>query len=207
MDKRNDIITPISKKDERLRLDIHSNSPRNYLAYPLEYGPADCWRLATRLKLKKKFFNHIPALQAKQNLPARIWNNYIIISVERHPFDRAISSYFWRTRKIANPVSLNEYIKYAPAKELSNWSIYSIEDNVIADFMIRYEHLQDDLSKLSKLLKLPRDIELPPLKAKSDHRHDKRPWQELLNSSSLQRLRLSCAKEAIYFNYNLNKID
>lgn len=203
MGERGDIITPISPEDEKLRRNLSAAGPRNYLASPIEYGVNDVWRLASRLKLKKRFFNHIPAYLAQERLPASIWKEYLIVSIDRHPFDRAISSYYWRTRKMANPPSVNEYVLNAPSKELSNWQIYSIEDNIVAGFMMRYEALTEDLSRLSELLGLSHPIQLPPEKTKGTHRLDRRPWRELLDQSSTRRLRLVCAKEAISLGYDL----
>jgi len=198
-----DIITPISSEDEQLRRNLNAPGPRNYLASPIEYRVKDAWRLASRFKLKKRFFNHIPAHLAQSRLPAPIWREYLIVSIERHPFDRAISSYYWRTRKMANPPSVNEYVLNAPSKELSNWQIYSINDHIVANFMMRYETLGDDLLRLSELLRLPRPIELPEKKTKGAHRLDRSPWHELLNKSSMDRLRLVCAKEALGLGYTL----
>lgn len=197
-----DIITPISNEDEKLRQRLGLPGPRNYLAGPHRYGAGDLWKLASRLKLKKKFYNHIPARLAQQRLPSETWSNYLIISIERHPFDKAISSYYWRTRKQRLRISLSEYLQTCPTSELSNWDIYTINDQLVVDFMLRYEQLEADLEQLSARLGLRDTLQLPRERTKSQHRQDHRPWQDVLDPTSIQRLRLVCAKELLTFHYS-----
>ncbi|MCU0529976.1 MAG: hypothetical protein MUD04_10925 [Cyanobium sp. Prado107] len=199
--ERNDVITPISHEDERLSRKLGYPGPRNYRAPIHQYSLADLARLIGRAKLKKRFYNHIPAALVKAQLPEAVWNGYLKISVERNPFDKAISSYYWRTRKQKQPISISNYIQTCPASEISNWPIYSINDTIITDVMLRFEHLRNDLIDLAERLGLNRPLLLPEQRPKGQHRQDKRPWQEVLDEPSQERIRLVCAREIQALGY------
>ncbi len=196
-----DVITPISRDDEHLSRRLGFPGPRNFRTPLHHYSAPDLVRLVSRARLKKRFYNHIPAAQIKAQLPAPTWDAYLKISVERNPFDKAISSYYWRSRKQSQPLPINAYIKSCPPGELSNWDIYSINDTLITDVMLRYESLAADLLALSRRLGLERPLELPTQRPKGQHRHDKRPWQEVLDAASQQRIRLICAREIQALRY------
>ena len=68
----NDIITAISPKDEKLRLNLGYRGKQNILI------PGT----------SKKYFNHMPASAVKPTLPTEIWDEYFKFCVERNPWDR-----------------------------------------------------------------------------------------------------------------------
>lgn len=192
---RGDVITPISREDERLSRRLGRPGPRHFRAPLREYSGRDLARLLTRARLRNRFYNHIPAAEVKALLPAAVWDGYLKISVERNPFDKAISSYYWRTRKLSQPPSIAEYLRHCPASELSNWAIYTINDRVITDVMLRYESLASDLQRLGQRLGLEHPLNLPEQRPKGHYRRDPRPWQEVLDATSQERIRQVCARE------------
>lgn len=196
-----DVITPISAADERISRQLGHPGPRHFRAPLKRYTPEDLRSLLTRAKLKKRFYNHIPAAQVKAELPDSIWQNYLKISVERNPFDKAISSYFWRTRKQHQPITIQDYLHTCPETDISNWKIYSIDDQLVTDVMLRHEHLNDDLRALATQLGLPHSLNLPQQRPKGQIRRDHRPWQEVLNAACQDRIRQVCAKEIATFDY------
>jgi hypothetical protein len=198
-----DVITPVSAEDERLSRELGRPGPRNFRAPLHHYSGRDLVRLLGRAKLAKRFYNHIPAAEVKARLPSRIWDGYLKISVERNPFDKAISSYYWRTRRQRQPVPLAEYVRTCPTSELSNWAVYTINDTPVTDVMLRYESLQDDLVALSARLGLEQPLALPQQRPKGDHRRDRRPWQEVLDAASQERIALVCAREILALNYTM----
>lgn len=198
---RGDVITPISREDERISRALGRPGPRHFRAPLRHYSGRDLARLITRARLKKRFYNHIPAAQVKAQLPPAVWDGYLKISVERNPFDRAISSYYWRTRKQAQPPTIAAYLRHCPASELSNWAIYTVNDTVITDVMLRYESLASDLQQLSQRLALEHPLALPQQRPKGQHRRDARPWQEVLDAASQERIRAACAHEIEALHY------
>lgn len=196
-----DVITPISREDERLSRQLGRPGPRGFRAPLREYGGRDIGRLLGRLRLKKRFYNHIPAAAVRAQLPEAIWRSYRKISIERNPFDKAISSYYWRTRKLPQPPSLSEWLQHCPVSEISNWEVYTIEDALITDVMLRHEQLEQDLQTLSRTLGLERPLELPRQRPKGQVRRDRRPWQEVLDAAGEARIRQVCSREITALGY------
>jgi hypothetical protein len=196
-----DVITPISSADERLNRQLGHLGPRHYRAPLGRYSRHDWLRLICRGRLKKRFYNHMSAAQVRAEVSSAVWDDYMKISVERNPFDKAISSYYWRTRKQRQPVSLDTYLLQCPTSEISNWPIYTINDEPIVDVMLRQEHLPEDLAALGQRLGLSAPLALPQQRPKGQVRRDRRPWQEVLNATCEQRIREVCAREIATFHY------
>ena len=49
--------------------------------------------------------------------------------------------------------------------KLNNWSIYAIGDEIVADRVLRYENLADEISRLLKDLKVEADLEMPRMRS------------------------------------------
>jgi hypothetical protein len=198
---RGDVITPISAVDERLSRQLGHLGPRHFRATLRQYRRRDWLRLLSRGRLKKRFYNHMPAALVKAELPSALWDGYLKISVERNPFDKAISSYYWRTRKQRQPVSLDSYLLTCPTSEISNWPIYTINDTPVVDVMLRQEQLDQDLAVLGQRLGLSAPLALPRQRPKGEVRRDRRPWQDVLTPACEQRIREVCAREIATFSY------
>jgi hypothetical protein len=196
-----DVNTPISSADERLNRQLGHLGPRHYRAPLGRYSYHDWLRLICRGRLKKRFYNHMSAAQVRAEVSRAVWDNYLKISVERNPFDKAISSYYWRTRKQRQPISLETYLLQCPTSEISNWPIYTINDEPIVDVMLRQEHLPQDLAALGQRLGLSAPLALPQQRPKGQVRRDRRPWQEVLNATCERRIREVCAREIATFHY------
>ena len=102
---------------------------------------------------------HMPALRVRQMVGSRVWRRYRKITVVRNPWDRIISFWRWRQRRMKQAVTLEEFItaiesgsnetmKACSALGWDNWPIYSIDDVVVADEVIRYENLNEDLRRV-----------------------------------------------------------
>ena len=144
---KNDIITPIVIQDEKIRQKLNFNSPQNY----------------------KGFEEHMTALEVKNKLDAEIFNNYFKFIVVRNPFEQIISAYYWhneskkKERKFLffrkKPLSFNKFFK-RKAQHIFYDEINRYTDNgkVIIDGFIKYENFENDLIRISNLLKLPENL-------------------------------------------------
>ena len=86
----NDIVTPIFHKDEVLR----EVGPQN-TRIPLRSRLRDVG--SVRQRLAGQYWNHMPATYVRSALGQQVWDQYLTFTVERNPYDRAISKYWWAT--------------------------------------------------------------------------------------------------------------
>jgi hypothetical protein len=168
-----DIITPISAVDEQVRQSLGYPGPQHYLKPKKEYGLADYWTSIRKRKPVSKFYNHISATDIKRQIPADVWDSYFRFSIVRNPFDRAVSRFFWRNRH--GEVSLDQFRSFLfkdPQALGRNRKRTEIDGKSVVDFMIRFEHLEEDLLTLSEKLNLPRELynEFRSFGAKKGHR-------------------------------------
>jgi hypothetical protein len=104
-----DIVTPISDKDEKIRSELGYQGPQNYTASFGEYGLLDYVKFLFLRKQKMNFYNHMSASEIKRLVGDNIWHSYYKFCIERNPCDRLISHYYWVNRKDKKP-SFSEYL-------------------------------------------------------------------------------------------------
>ena len=194
-----DIITPIHPDDEAIRRSLEYPGPQNFLMPPSSYARSDWLRFIASGR-RKRFVNHASAAYVESHVPSQVWRDYFTFSVERDPFDKAVSRYFWSTRD-PRP-SINEFLHNVPASVLSNWHLYTRNDHIHVDALVRFEHLDDDLRLIAERLSLPHELRLP--RAKSGYRRDRRHYSCLLDSQARARVETVCAKEIAAFGYRWN---
>jgi len=190
-----DIVTPLHRKDEIYCKRLGLIGATNYRAAFNTYNFEDAWSAIKKRRLKRRFYGLMPAKEIHTQLSSETWNNYLKISIERNPFDKAISSYYWHNRKSSNPPSLCEWLRDCSISKISNWKSYTINDTIAVNLVIKYENLTNELLSLSERLGLETAIKLPPQKPKGNIRKDRRPWQEVIDATSKERIRQVCRKE------------
>jgi hypothetical protein len=113
---------------------------------------------------------HATARQMRRVLGREVFDGYLKFAVERNPWDRQVSPYHhrcWKTgrtpdfdRDMASPIYRNtEYCR------LDNWSIYAIGGEIVADRVLRYERLAEDVEALRRELGIPEPLEMPRARA------------------------------------------
>ncbi len=119
---------------------------------------------------------HATAWQVRRVLGPEIFDSYYKFAVERNPWERQVSLYFHREWKKGNAkpdfdrdmrsrlYRNTEYVR------LNNWSIYAIGGRVVADRVLHYERLEDELAELSDALAFPAPLRLPKLRNYSGDR-------------------------------------
>jgi|SaaInlStandDraft_4_1057021.scaffolds.fasta_scaffold02821_4 hypothetical protein len=136
------------------------------------------WKLASDLNKRyytKKFGKlpqHVSAKILEKYVPE--WSEYNKFCVVRNPWDKTLSDYFWRVRNIKNPPSFDEYLSNLfSGKNLNgivpmghnNWDMYTINDEVCMDNIVRFENLSSDLTEiLNNQLKIDWDGWMPNAK-------------------------------------------
>ncbi len=129
---------------------------------------------ALKRKLPQLFGLHVhaTAAQAKAVIGAAKFNSYFKFAVERNPWDRQASLYFQRKNKRGQDGDADfdrdmksllfrstEYVR------LNNWSIYTINNDIVADEIIRYENLDAGLQKILAHIGLMGALNMPSLRS------------------------------------------
>jgi hypothetical protein len=203
-----DIITPLATEDELLRLGMDPNSlPRNFLTDPrLE----EDYRAAVRRKDKpamKHFrkhvfgdlytvFNHASARRARKVLDRAAWDSAFKFTIERHPYEKAVSMAWFRLGSREFPDVLEQTIANG---KFRNYDLYTVDGDVAVDFIIRYEHLAEDVKHVEdKLGGIEILSRLPEAKGS---RTDRRPATELLSAAQKSAIQKICAEEFALMGY------
>ena len=182
-----DIISPISPEDEKMRSELGYRGPQHHLASAREYGVVDVAKLLVRGRKKNRFYNHISAGEVKNLIGEDTWNRYYKFCFERNPWDRVISLYYWRCKSEPRP-TISEFIDTGVLKRLKNkgLGLYSIEGQVAVDKICRFENIAEELELIRSRLGITEKLALP--RAKSYFRKDKRSYRDILNTEQQRRI-------------------
>ena len=192
-----DIVTPIVPETKEELEKMGFKGAQNYKLSPFQFT-VDDWRKRLRGE-RPAFRDHVPAAYIKKVLGGRIWNRYFKFSIERNPYDKAVSRYYWSTRKMEPRPTLEDHLNARAPAALSNWHLYTIDDELAVDYMMRYESLEESLRYVEEALALPSPLQLPT--AKSGYRKSRRHYSQLISPEARKRIDTVCAKELAAFRY------
>lgn len=182
-----DVITKIVPKDQALRASLGYPGPQNEFVRDASGGTFE-------------LLNHAPAAVARDLLGER-FRDYCMFTIERNPFDRVISQYWWEVQGMAEPPPISLFLERARPELLSNWHLYATDDQLIVDHVGRYESLDESLAFIAERLALGCPIVLPERKVKSEFRRDRRPWREVLSTADRLFVERVCHHELAAFGY------
>lgn len=175
----NDIITPISPKDEAYRRELGFKSAQNYKIHKQH--------LSFKKRLKRligqdsyEFYNHMSAEEVKRNVHKSVWQSYFKFAFVRNPFDKVVSGYFWFNQNRTD-ISLSEYLQSGEAKQMKGPDVYMIGNELAVDRLFKFEELEDSIAFLNNKLELDGALKLPSKKSKSHTRKDKRHYRDILS--------------------------
>lgn len=182
-----DVLTPTASGDDAVRRIAGGRLPQNYRRTRAHYTPLDLPRLVLHGVPKARFHKHMSASEIRCAISEQVWNSYFKFTVERNPWDRAISLYHWRKRAGLEE-SLTEFIASGALKDLrrKGRDLYTIDGKIAVDRILRFEDLERELEQIRRRLGLPGPLELP--RAKGNSRTDRRHYTEVLTAEDRQRI-------------------
>jgi hypothetical protein len=195
-----DIITPITPADERIRSYLGYRGPQNYLPPISDNGSGDAAKAQGLRKKKCRFFNHSPAKQVRRCLGESVWNSYYKFCFERNPWDRFISLYYWHCRSEPRPTISAFLDSDMPLKlKKRGFELYTINGEIAVDRVCLYENLTEELENIRLRLGLPEKLEIP--RAKATFRKDRRSYRDILNEAQATKIGALFSEEITLFNY------
>jgi hypothetical protein len=194
-----DIVTPIAPP-------VEGHQPRNYEGFinPIpEILERPC-KLFSALRhtitSREKFYNHMPAREVRNRVPADVWNAYFKFCVERNPWDKVLSHYHMHAAREGGSLTLDEYL--ARGRFPINYFRYTDRSGkkIIMDRVLRYENLLAELGEVFAQLNIGFDGTLG-VTAKSEYRTDRRPYQQVFNNDQRLIVGKAFAKEIELHGY------
>lgn len=196
-----DVITPITVEDEKVRAALGYRGPQNYRIPLSAHGVKGLAKvlLQGRCAQQWKFYNHIPAAMVKKGIDRDIWDGYFKFCIERNPFDRCVSSYFWTHQREPRPPFARHVNLHSNLLKENGYYLYTIDDQVVVDRICRHESLVSDLEEVRLRIGLPEALELP--KAKARFRKDKSHYREIIDAESRSKIAALFSEELRLFGY------
>ena len=207
-----DIVTSLSAErgEETLRQQEGGYGPAGHLKSLFAHKGLKEWR---RLLLRGQWASygqHMTAKEIKRLVGSEIWNNYLKITIERNPWDRALSRYWWQKyrweeRGRTGFPSISEYLRWLEEHKphwISNWGHYTIRNKIAVDRVLFFENLAIDLVRLAHDLGVGEEkLQLPMKRAKGGFRGDTRSYHEVLSESDRELIYRLCRREIETFGY------
>lgn len=197
-----DICAPVSQK-KTVREGEEGYVARNYhgLFIPRPFRPEGLpSRFGSELKellRRQRYKSHLPATDVRWRLGRQTWDRYYKFSVERNPWDKAVSDYFWRRRNFPREISFDEWLPRAYPR--SRLSFLTIGGKLAMDRVMRYENLAQDFAALMRDLGIEAIPELP--RAKTGVRPDRASYRDVHTAFTRDYIARICAAEIEAFRY------
>jgi hypothetical protein len=195
-----DVIT--RDTDDALRRELGYPGPQNDGGIALRAYTFSEWRRLLTRGERARFKNHTPAARIRALVGEDVWRSYYKFSIERNPWDKAISLYYWRTRDVDPRPSLLDFLNGVGARSLSNAHIYLIDGTPAVDHIVEYARLADELEELRPRLGLAEALALP--RAKASHRVERSHYSELIGPAERAVIDAACAREIALLGYRFD---
>jgi hypothetical protein len=192
-----DVIT--RDADDALRRELGYPGPQNDGGIPLSQYTFSEWRRLLLRGARARFKNHTPAVRIRALVGEEIWRSYHKFAIERDPWDKAISLYYWRTRNEQPRRPLLQFLKEVGARSLSNAHIYLIDGKPAVDRIIAFERLPQELEEIRTQLALPEPLSLP--RAKGTHRAERSHYSQLIGPAERAVIDAACRREIELLGY------
>ncbi len=127
-----------------------------------------------------KYQSHIKAREVRERIPDDIWKDYYKFTVDRNPWDKVLSHYYFvrqRYGKYDRNISFDEYLDVAELPY--NYTKYTdTKGNLMVDRVLRYEDLNEELGEVFGEIGVPFEGSLGATE-KSHYRKDRRPYRDV----------------------------
>lgn len=209
-----DIVTPLAERlgEEELRRREGGYGPVGWQKNIAEHRGFTEWRrLLLYGRRAPRFGEHARADEICSLVSPNVWRDYFKFSLERNPWDRALSRYYWqkhrweRKPRRSDFPGLHDYLLWLEREKphwISNWSHYAIGDDIAVDKMLFFERLVDGLDEVRRQLGVREDLSLPERQAKSGFRPGKGEPAVELDRQSRDLIGRLCAREIRAFDYH-----
>jgi hypothetical protein len=184
------------------------HEPRNYRGFfnPLPEILASGGRLAVRtlwqLVRRRRFLGMLPAFVVRGRVPRAVWEGYYKFAVDRNPWDKIVSAYWFQTRERGVRMEFDAFLASDRPRGLSDHRMYTDprSGELLVDRVLRFESLDRELGEVFERCGVPWEGRLSE-RAKGGYRKDRRPYQELYDDAGRERVERIFAREIELLGY------
>ena len=195
----NDIITPITLEDENVKRSLGLPGAQNYLKPRNEWSFKQWRDYLNKGKKPKKFYHHISSAEIIKLVPDEVWNSYFKFTLERNPFDKVVSFYYWRKAN-EKYEKVSDFILDGGLDPILSYGMYSTNETPVVDKIYQYEDLDFFEKDISKRFNFQEPFQLVGYKAKSQSRKIK-DYRKVLDDKAVELIKLAFEKEIKLFGY------
>jgi hypothetical protein len=149
------------------------------------------------------YYNHMPGHVVRERIGRQVWDSYFKFCVERNPWDKAISHYFWKRARANLDMTFDQYVWSEEARIPARIDLYTEPQDPgtpIVDEILRYEDLNGGLARVFDRLGIPFAGRLD-VQAKGEYRTDRRDYREVYTPEQARKIAELYAREIQLLDY------
>jgi hypothetical protein len=146
------------------------------------------------------FFNHMTAAEIRGAIGPE-WDDYFKFCVERNPWDKTLSYYHMMNHRGGGALDFDEFLAVNDLPiNFPKYTDPSDPNRVIVDRVLRYERLNDELTRVFGELGIPFPGTLG-INAKSEYRQDRRPYRDVYTEAQAAIVASAFSRERALHGY------
>lgn len=166
---------------------------------------------AVKARYRRSLFRnpvHSPAKNVQSMFPYE-WEHYFKFCFVRNPYEQALSEYSHQRRNSKREFDFDYFIMaltgevedrdITPSGLISNWPLYTIDDQVAVDHIGRYANLEDDFAWLCQRLGIPHRGRL--LEEKVENHNRTKNLNDFYDTANSVRVHELYGKEIEHFSF------
>ena len=207
-----DVVTPLGFDQDSQRYQMYPGLlPQNFSSdKSLEKAFGEAIESGNQRQMRKIFREqmrssdllgarrHGSATLAREIAGDQFWNSAFKFTVERHPYEKAVSFAWFRAERNGDfEQALKEILEIGVYR---NFDLYTIDGKKAVDYIIRYEQFDKDVPQVEEMIGgLPILSRLA--RANAHQRKDRRSAREILTAEQKTQIQETCREEFELLGY------
>ena len=125
------------------------------------------------------------------------WDSYFKFTIERNPWDKVISYYYYRFANKSFHVTFQKFMNDWNWDICYNWPLYTENDEIKVDYIMKFENIKEEMEFISE--KIGKNIEL--LNENRFRPKEEKDYRQFYNQKNKKKIEKVFKKEIDYFNY------
>ena len=188
-----DIISRLHPDDHEEIIKANGKGEQNTIVPFKYYNRRDWFQYIIRGR-RQHYSEHIDVNYLRRWIDEETWDTYYKFCIERNPFEKVLSYYFWRVKD--SKVTIDRFLE-DNLVQLSDMEIYTNNGSVVADDIFLYEEMDDAISNLENRLGF--SIPLETIKAKTGYRKNRKSYDQVFTNEQLEKI-------AAAFKFEINHL-